>query len=127
MKMMDVLLHSTQVRILTKVVSVLTTQKFGLKWFPPIFGYPLLFNSIVLLSLFYLFLEETPLAIAVQKKNNWLISKLRDAEVERFGSSRSANSSCFKRLLNCCSGLKVSHSRCASTVWHLGIDELVYH
>jgi len=50
--------------------------------------------------------EETALAIAVQKKNNWLISKLRDAEMERYGSSRSANSSCFKRLLHCCSGLK---------------------
>ena len=35
MKMRDVLLHSTQVRILTKVVSVLTSPKFGLKWFPP--------------------------------------------------------------------------------------------
>ena len=33
MKMKDVLLYSTQVRILTKVVSVLTSQKFGLKWF----------------------------------------------------------------------------------------------
>ena len=34
MTMRDVLLHSTQVRILTKVVSVLTSPKFGLKWFP---------------------------------------------------------------------------------------------
>ena len=32
--MRDVLLHSTQVRILTKVVSILTSPKFGLKWFP---------------------------------------------------------------------------------------------
>ena len=53
--------------------------------------------------------EETPLAIAVQKKNNWLITKLREAEVERFGSTRSSpNTSCPKRLLNCCSGLKVN-------------------
>ena len=33
--MKDFLLLSTRVQILTKVVLVLTSPKFGLKWFPP--------------------------------------------------------------------------------------------